>query len=175
MTPEIQPLYLNNCATPTASPSHTARAGFGRSRNRWPWPIASSQNKRNDASVRAIREKRDMRARKCGEGRGRPPCSRPECPASQPGRRRDRQGPGHDRDQNRREVADAEHQVRDSPTRNGKPGRSVGDDCRIEIRQSAAVRRPRGPQARRSLHQSESARAGPATRDGSRPRPTSGR
>ncbi len=57
LPPASHPLYLKSCETPTAIPSKTARRAPGRSRNRCPIPIATSQKNRNDASVRAILEK----------------------------------------------------------------------------------------------------------------------
>ena len=56
ITPASQPLYLKSWATPTASPSRTALPAPGRSRNRWPWTSASTQTRRNETSVSAMRE-----------------------------------------------------------------------------------------------------------------------
>ena len=174
MAPEIQPLYLNNCDIPTARPSKTARSRLGRSRNRWPMPMAHEPEKEKRRIGQGHSRKRDMRARKCGESRGRAPCSGPERSPRQPGRHRDRQGAGRNRHENRRDVADAKDQVRQS-NKNGNPGGAYEMDVGIDAGQSAAATGSKVLQARRSLHQSEPARAGPATRDGRRHRRRSGR
>ena len=88
--------------------------------------------------------KRDMRARKCGESRGSPPAPGPNV-------RRDNQAatgivrvPAHNRHENRREVVDSKHQVRES-NEHRKPRRSVRDDRRIDAGQSAAATRLQSP------------------------------
>ena len=92
--PEIQPLYLNNCERPTASPSNKARAGFGPLEE----SLAQADRGEPEQEKRRIGQghprKRDMRPRECGEGRGSPPCSWPERSPRQPGRHRNRQGAG---------------------------------------------------------------------------------
>ena len=86
--PQIQPLYLNSCATPDGEPQP-----HGSSRIRTlekPLPLADRQHpeqKKRCVGQGHPRE-RDVRARQCGERRGRAPCPAAECPAGQPGRRR---------------------------------------------------------------------------------------
>jgi len=66
------------------------------------------------------------------------PQSAPSC---QPGRRQDRQCPGQDRDQNRREVADAQPKISNAH-QDRKPGWSVGNQRRIQACQAPGRNRP---------------------------------
>ena len=83
----------------------------------------------------------DVKARKRHECRGSRAGPCPGCPSCQPGRRRDRQCPGQDRDQNRREVADAQPKIGDAH-QDRKTGRSVGNQCRIQACQAPGRDRP---------------------------------
>ena len=130
-SPASQPLYLNSWAAPTARPSSTARDAPAVPGNAGPAISASTQKSRNETSVSAIRENATCGTRERREGRGHRPGPTAEGTTGEPGDGRNGQRAHDDRDQDRRQVADAEREIRQADEER-EPRGCVGDHRRIQ-------------------------------------------